>query len=192
MKHCIVTRINFSDLDLLEKYLTITKNVLIPALKSQTEKNFEWLVITNADIYEYLKKELDHPFIPIYGNSRLIEYLLGNNINIQTRHDCDDWMSPDYVNRIQEEYKINHRKYDVFLVQAQPKRSVYGSDKESSISAYHNQRCSMFLSICQRAVKHHIFERRHGQMYEITPNIITLPEGYTKWVIHGNNKSVKK
>jgi hypothetical protein len=27
-------------------------------------------------------------------------------------------------------------------------------------------------------------------MYEITQNVITLPEGYVKWVIHGNNKSL--
>ena len=48
----------------------------------------------------------------------------------------------------------------------------------------------MFLSLCQEKVENHIFERTHLQMYEITSNVITIPVGYAKWVIHGKNKSV--
>lgn len=190
MKHSIISRINFSDLSLLKKYLKITKEILIPQLQSQTSKNFEWLIITNAETQEILKSELDFPYTPIYGNAKLFEYLISNNINIQTRHDCDDYMSSKYVETIQHEYLKNYKKFKCFLIQAQPTKYLFKTGAEVSMSPYHNQRCSMFLSICQDKVQHHIFERPHGQMYEVTKNIITLPEGYTKWVIHENNKSL--
>jgi len=189
MKHSIITRINFDDVSLLKKYLEITKNILIPQLHSQTSKNFEWIIITNTKNQEILKSELTFPYTPMYGNTQLFEYLINNNVNIQTRHDCDDFMASNYVETIQKEYLKNYKKFDCFLIQAQPTKFFLNSKQEVSMSPYHDMRCSMFLSICQRVVKNHIFERKHGQMYEITKNIITLPEGYTKWIIHKNNKS---
>ena len=47
----------------------------------------------------------------------------------------------------------------------------------------------MFLSLCQKDVNHDVFEHAHNLMYKITNNIIKLPEGYTKWVIHEKNIS---
>lgn len=191
MKHSIITRINFTDLTLLDHYLEITKNVLVPALKSQTNKNFDLAVITNPEIVDLLRSELDYPFTAVYGNGQCYSYLLDNEINIQTRHDCDDYMSSTYVQKIQETYLSNYKRYDKFIVQAQPTQLIYQTGEEKSLSPYSNRRCSMFLSLCQTAVTNHVFERKHGQMYEITSNVITLPIGYTKWVIHGKNKSKK-
>ena len=183
---------NFTDTALLEDYLKMTKSVLVPALKSQTSKAFDLVIITNSKIVDKLKEEIDYPFIPIYGNLACYSYLLENKINIQTRHDCDDWMSPNYVSKIQETYLANREKYDKVLVQAQPTQLIYQTGKENTLRPYSNQRCSMFLSLCQSNVTNHIFERKHGQMYEITNNVITLPTGYAKWVIHGKNQSVLK
>lgn len=190
MKHSIVTRINFTDLSLMGEYLKITKEVLIPALKSQTVKAFEWIVLTNVEILDILKSELDYPFTAVYGNGQCFSYLLDNEINIQTRHDCDDYMSPTYVQKIQETYLSNYKRYDKFIVQAQPTQLLYQTGEEIELKPYSNQRCSMFLSLCQEKVENHIFERKHIQMYEITGNVITMPVGYAKWVIHGKNKSV--
>ena len=190
MKHSIVTRINFTDLSLMGEYLKITKEVLIPALKSQTVKAFEWIVLTNVEILDILKSELDYPFTAVYGNGQCFSYLLDNEINIQTRHDCDDYMSSTYVQKIQETYLSNYKRYDKFIVQAQPTQLLYQTGEEIELKPYSNQRCSMFLSLCQEKVENHIFERKHIQMYEITGNVITMPVGYAKWVIHGKNKSV--
>jgi len=190
MKHSIVTRINFTDISLMNSYLEITKNILIPSLKSQTNKEFEWVVLTNEDTLDLLRTELDYPFKPIFSNSSCYSYLIDNKVDIQTRHDCDDWMSPDYVERIQKVYLENKKKYSSFLIQAQPTQLMYHTGQELSLKPYTNQRCSMFLSLCQNEVTNHIFERKHGQMYEITPNVITLSVGYAKWVIHGKNRSV--
>ena len=190
MKHSIITRINFTDLTLLDHYLEITKNVLVPALKSQTNKNFDLVVITNPEIVDLLRSELDYPFTAVYGNGQCFSYLLDNEINIQTRHDCDDYMSSTYVQKIQETYLSNYKRYDKFIVQAQPTQLLYQTGEEIELKPYSNQRCSMFLSLCQEKVENHIFERTHLQMYEITSNVITIPVGYAKWVIHGKNKSV--
>lgn len=190
MKHSIITRINFLDLSLMSDYLKITKEILIPALKSQTVQNFEWAVVTNEDTVEKLKKELDYPFVPLFSNSACYSYLINGGVNIQTRHDCDDYMSPTYVEKIQSVYLEKIKKHDKFLIQAQPTQLIYQTGKENELKPYTNQRCSMFLSLCQAKVENHVFERKHGQMYEITKNVTTLPTGYAKWVIHGKNRSV--
>jgi len=192
MKHSILTRINFTDLTLLDQYLKVTKKVLIPALKSQTNKNFDLIVITNPEIVDLLRSELDYPFTAVYGNGRCYSYLLDNKINIQTRHDCDDYMSPDYVQKIQETYLITHKKYDKFIIQAQPTQLIYQTGEETSLKLYSSRRCSMFLSLCQTNVTNHVLERKHLQMYEIASHVITLPTGYTKWLIHGKNQSLLK
>lgn len=192
MKHIIFTRIRFNDKELMEKYLKITKDVLIPSLNSQTNKNFEWILLVRQEDVEYLTEQLDFPFIPVYNIDMFIEYVKTNNINIQTRHDCDDWMSPDYVKVIQENYEKNIGKFDKFLVQSQPIQRMYKSRETKKLSLYHKLRCSMHLSLCQKNVVNHINEKQHGQMYQITPNVISLGEGYTEWVIHGDNITIKR
>jgi len=192
MKHIIVSRMNFTDRDLLNKYLSITQAVLIPALKSQIQKNFTWVLITNIQDESYLREKLDFPFDAVYGNSGFIEYVKLHKPNIQTRHDCDDWMSSAYVDTIQSKYSQNIKKFECFIIHAQPTMFDFWKKTNTHLSKYHNTRCSMFLSLCQNTVIHHVNERKHGQMYELTKNIILLPEGYCKWVIHGNNKSKKK
>lgn len=190
--HTVFTRMNFENLELLNKYLAVTKSILLPSLKSQTELNFTWVVLINPEHEEYLKKELDFPFKAIYGNSGYLEYVASTKPNIQTRHDCDDYMSATYIEKIQSLYRENINRYKCLIIHAQPTLLNYETRTEKSLPKYHDKRCSMFLSLCQSTFKHHVNERKHGQMYEITNSIILLPEGYCKWVIHGNNKSLKK
>lgn len=192
MKHIVITRINFEDKNLMGKYLKICREIFIPSLKKQTNKNFDLGIICKTTDVEFLKKELDINFFNFPDNNTFFDFIVKNGYQIQTRHDCDDWMSEDYIDKIQNEYKNNNKKHSSFLIQAQPKKFMYKTNEEFSIAKYHNKRCSMFLSLCQKEIKNHIFERKHGQMYEITENIISLPEDYVKWVIHGNNKSLKK
>ena len=89
-----------------------------------------------------------------------------------------------------KKYTDNIQKYNSFLIQSQPVKLIYKTGIEVSLPAYTNTRCSMFLSLCQKTCINHIFAKKHPNMYEITNNIITLPEGYTKWVIHENNQTV--
>lgn len=191
MRHVILTRFKFDDKELLKKYLKISKEVFIPSLKSQTNQNFELALIVMPEDIEFLKEELDFPFIPIIGgNEDFALFASSNNIQIQTRHDCDDWMSATYIQTIQESYLDNIERLDTFLIQSQPTKIMYPAGPETSLPLYHNLRCSMHLTLCQKRSVHHIVEHKHGAMHQVTPNIITLPEGYTKWVIHGDNISV--
>lgn len=182
----------FSDKLLLEKYLKITKEITIPSIKSQTNKNFVWGLIINSEDINFVHDYLNIDFITFNSINKFINYVKNNNINIQTRHDIDDYMSDDYVEKIQEIYKENIKKYNMFLIQAQPVKVDYNTKKETKMSKYTNIRNSMFLSLCQKNVVNYILERNHGQMHQITNNVITLPEGYVKWIIHGNNRSCKR
>ena len=192
MKHIIVIRMRFKDKELFKKYLSVSKEILAPCLKSQTNKNFEIALLIFKDDEDFVKEYLDIDFVGFQNPADFYEYSINENFNIQTRHDMDDYMSPDYVEKIQEEYDKNIKIYDNFLVQSQPVKMIYQTKEETKMGKYHDRRNSMFLSLCQKYVTNHIFERQHGFMYEITDNIISLPEGYTKWVIHGENISVKK
>jgi len=192
IKHIIISRMNFTDEELMKKYIKITKEFFIPSIKWQTNKNFQLGILTNKIYDDFLKEQLDIDFIPFHGNKEFINYVLDQKFTIQTRHDIDDWMSPDYVKTIQEIYVNNIDKYDKFLIQFQPVKYLCDTNIEYEMGKYTNMRTSMFLTLCQNEVKNHIFERQHGQMHEITSNIITKNEGYVKWIIHGNNISCKK
>lgn len=192
ISHVIISRMAFKDKLALNTYLKITKDVLAPALKSQSNTNFKWATIIDPLDVEFVKNYLDIDFLSFKNFQEFFEYAKLNDINIQTRHDMDDYMSPEYVEAIHKEFENNINKYDKFLVQAQPVKLMYHTKIETKMGLYTNTRNSMFLSLCQKEVTNHIFERKHGQMYEITDNVISLPEGYTKWVIHGNNISVLK
>jgi len=192
ISHIIISRMKFSDKLLLEKYLKIRKEITIPSIKSQTNKNFVWGLIINSEDINFVHDYLNIDFITFNSINKFINYVKNNNINIQTRHDIDDYMSDDYVEKIQEIYKENIKKYNMFLIQAQPVKVDYNTKKETKMTKYTNIRNSMFLSLCQKNVVNYILERNHGQMHQITNNVITLPEGYVKWIIHGNNRSCKR
>lgn len=191
IKHIVLTRIRFDDKDLLKKYLPITKGVLIPSLKSQVNKNFQWVLLCKKEDVDYLKSELDYPFITEHDlGCPYKEYIKKENINIQTRHDCDDWMSPGYVNEIQRHYCENMGLYDSFIVHSEPTLLKYDTKKEFVLK-YHDTRNSMMLSYC---TKHNsgvsVFDEEHTKMYMLVDKVIKTKSGLTKWVIHGNNRSV--
>lgn len=177
----------FSDKDLLKKYLILTKEILVPNLKAQTNKNFKWGLLIGDEDIDFVKEELQIDFLAFNCVEKFIEYVISNNINIQTRHDIDDYMSSIYVERIQIEYLNRIDKLGMFLIQFQPMRVNYHTKKEHLMSKYNDTANSMFLSLCQKETTRHIFERQHGQMFEITNNVVTIPEGYVKWIIHGDN-----
>lgn len=192
MKHIIVSRFRFVDKELMKKYIAIAKQTLIPSLISQINKNFTWAIIAYPIDIEYLKNEFDYDFISFSNHDEFKDYAIKNDFNIQTRHDIDDWMSNDYVDKIQQCYNENINKYDRFLIQAQPIKMTFSTKQEYIMSKYTDTRNSMFLSICQKNVINGILDAKHGQMYTIAKKVFTLPEGYTKWVIHGNNISCNK
>jgi hypothetical protein len=191
MKHTILTRMRFTDKELMKKYLVLTKDTLVPSLKSQTNQNFVWLLMVRKEDEDFLRSEIDFPFVAIYDEPGNVKYVTENNVEIQTRHDCDDFMFPHYIDSIQKLYTENIDKFSTFLVQSQPTQLMYHTGDVNSIGAYHDKRTSMHLSLCQKTAKYNIHHLGHGQMWQIAEKVINMGEGFTQWVIHGDNISCK-
>lgn len=192
LNHIVFSRMSFKDKFLLKKYLNITKDVLIPCLESQTNKNFKWGIQLLKEDFDFVRNFLCLDFIPFFNRSEYIDYVKLNKPQIQTRDDIDDYMSSNYIEKIQEIYKEKIKKYDTFLIQAQPTMVNYKTNEEYRMSKYSNIRNSMFLSLCQKETKYDIHHKNHKLMNKIVSKVITLEEGYVKWVIHGDNISCKR
>lgn len=190
MNHILLTRVNFGDKELMAKYLEVTKSILIPSLKNQTNKKFVWAIYTNKNDIDFLKNELDYDFLPFTSMEDYKKYVKLENIEIQTRHDCDDYMSEDYIDKIQNIFYSKKKDNDDVncIIHFQPTKFDFISKKEYKMGRYHDKRNSMFLSLCQSNNKNGIFDEKHGDMYKITQDITLVDEGYVKLVIHGNNK----
>jgi glycosyltransferase involved in cell wall biosynthesis len=193
MKHIIITRINFKEDFLFKKYFEVMKNTYIPSIKSQKNKNFKIGFIVNSKHIGFLKKFFeDALFFSSISESR--EYCINNRIPIQTRHDCDDWMREDYIDTIQKIYEQNVNKSDVFLIHTKvQKLNLDTGDLYSrgDVDYTNNRTTSMFLTLCQKNVNNFIYDQEHTKMKILTNNIFLMEEGYTRLVIHGNNKLSK-
>jgi hypothetical protein len=196
MKHIILSRCNFVDDGLFRKYFEVMKNTFIPSVKKQICKNFKLFFNTNNEKYphhqELIHQEFKESGIDVdttlsdFGN-----YVIGNGYNIQTRHDCDDYMDPKYIQKIQEIYNENIEKYDEFLIHAQPTKLDFNTGEEYTTKTYPDNCTSMFLTLCQRTPNKHILHTYHGQFPKFVSKVISIETGYVKLVIHDNNKSSK-
>ncbi len=196
MKHIITTRCSFEDDSLFKKYFEVMRKIYIPSLRSQTVKNFELYISTNRKTNKHHKdlisKEFEGSGINIlFDISDIKSYLLREKYNIQSRHDCDDWMAPTYVEKIQQVYAENIDKYDEFIIHAQPCKYDIETGQDHKCSLYTNTRTSMFVSLCQKVPSKHIFLKKHADFPEIVPTVFSLGEGLVKLVIHKNNRLSK-
>lgn len=197
-KHLIISRARFQDKELLKKYLEVSRVTFSPSIRRQKCKRFKLAILIHKEDVELVKDVLEIEFIPFSDPISLKEYITSVGFEIQTRHDIDDWMSEDYVEKLQEIYVAQAANRECFLIQAQPTKLVYDENisftecKEVHMAPYTERRNSMFLSLCQKKVLYGIFDRKHSEMYEICNHVVTLGEGYVKWIIHGNNITVRR
>jgi hypothetical protein len=191
-KHAVITRCRFDDKPRMHRYLEVSQDMLIPSFKSQVVQDFEWiLMIKKADL-GLLQRELDYPFTSVLDKGELDRYLKEERFVIQTRHDIDDWMHQDYIKEIQSLYGEHIDTHDKFLIQSQPVKMMYHTGDELVMRRYHERKNSMFLTLCQREVTNTVLDRKHALMWEIAPTVFNVPDGMTKWVIHGNNISCNR
>jgi glycosyltransferase involved in cell wall biosynthesis len=189
MKHIVVTRINFTDSELFKKYYRIMSEVYVPSINSQTNKNFEVCFIINPIHINELKFNLDVPVRYFNSVNDLNNFCKNENINIQTRHDCDDWMSFDYIQTIQENYYKLINKCDSFIIHSQLYKLEFETGNLYKMSWEYGEKLnSMFLSLCQKNVKNFVFDKKHSEMHTLVDKVITLGYDLTRLVIHNNNK----
>jgi hypothetical protein len=190
--HLIISRCRFPDKELMAKYITMAKEFFVPSIKAQSNKNFKVMLMAFKEDEQHLREQLGIDFTVIEDNTQLLWYVRENAINIQTRHDIDDWMGEGYVDEIQKIYLENDDRYDKFLIQAHPVMVEYHKKEEKTMPHYTDTRTSMFLSLCQKKPINHIFEKKHGDMWKIAPDVFSVPDGLVKWVIHGDNISCRR
>jgi hypothetical protein len=122
-------------------------------------------------------------------NLDYVDYIKKENINIQTRHDCDDWMDKDYVQLIQNTYINNIDKYQSIVVHVQPYKVDAKTDTKYKMSfRYNDNATSMFVSLCQNNCDNSVFSLKHGQIGSLGKKCFLLDDGKCWLVIHDNNK----
>jgi hypothetical protein len=199
MKHIIFIRAHFKDEDLFKKYMTVSKEVLLPQLNSQTNKNFTVCFSVYCDehkdiISDLLDSSVNRMFTNnLYMDQEFMDYIRGESYDIQTRHDIDDWMSSDYIDEVQKtwtQHQITNPNESKLLIQSQPRLFNFNTKETTEMKKqYSKEFVSMHLSLCQKGSDSYIFDQEHPKMYRVTENIETLPLGLTRLVIHGNNIS---
>lgn len=188
MKHAIFTRCNFLTDDVFNKYWEVMKTVYIPSIKSQTCKNFTLYFNTQAPKHKsMILEQFDGCGFEIGFTDFWLKNKINGIFNIQTRHDCDDFMSPEYVCKVQYVYNENISAHAEFLIQAQPNKFDFITGKEYISPLRPPTAPCMFLSLCQRNPEKYILQEMHNRFAKIVPTVFDIGRGYTKLVIHGNN-----
>ena len=190
MKHIVITRCNFSDNLLFEKYLGVIQKYFIPGLNNQTNKNFILGLVANEHHFNIIRELVTSDIKMVRFTNQKVDYkdyVIKNNITIQTRHDCDDYMCETYIDRIQNEYYMNKKKYNDFIVTFQPIKIDYINNTEYKHNRDYSKVCSMFSTLVEIPVKNGIMDVMHDHLTRITKNVIYIPETYVKLVIHNNN-----
>jgi hypothetical protein len=193
MKHAIIVRAKFKDDKLFKNYLDVAKQTFFPSVNYQTDKNFTLFLIMESRhrplINLMINPNINLIFLDSMDHGK--EYFSKNFYEIQTRHDFDDWMRKDYVQKIRAEWHT-HRENSIvenLLIQSQPYLHVLRTRRILPMhTRYSNKFVSMHLSLCQKTNKNYIYEHYHHKMNKVSQNIKLLPNGYTRLVIHRNNR----
>ena len=70
LQHIIITRCNFTNDDLFNKYFDVIKSTYIPSINSQTNKNFTVALIINSKHFDEVKNQFDKEIKVMSFNSR--------------------------------------------------------------------------------------------------------------------------
>jgi hypothetical protein len=190
MKHIIITRANFSNDEKFNSYFEVMKKYFIPSINSQTNKNFVLGISVNPKHFDVIRKEIDNKIEIIPFNNVKEEYknfVVKNGFNIQTRHDCDDYMKPNYVEFIQNTIKSKGSVLGKCILTFQPIKLDFNTGKEFVHERDYSKVCSMFSTLYQKNVQDGIFDVMHDHLSRLTRNIFYFKETYVKLVIHSNN-----
>jgi hypothetical protein len=190
MKHMVFTKINFDDDDRFEYYLDLMKRWYVPSVGSQLDQDFRLGFIV-SDRHRDVVRSLFGGRADFFRSiDDACNFAISEGVNIQTRHDCDDWMHEGYTRRIKELYRENESRGS-FLVSSVLYKFVMSSGILYSCGSLScdDGFVSPFLSLCQVEAKHFVHERNHRHMGFIGE--VFCVRGYTMQVIHGGNSLAK-
>lgn len=202
MIHHVITRMAFKPEDpQWEWRLAFYRSMVLPRFLRQTDQNFEiWLRCYPAhnEVVDAL-----HPKVHPYQGYGIEDEIMGiaktcqnHNIprsHIQTRVDCDDLVSPDFISRIHAE--VSRQPDKPLIISFQPwKLDLYTLTRYRMGQRYHEQSTSMFLALYQPDIEGgnywNIYYSKHGHLAKELGEpvrVVTIPEGYCDMVIHDKN-----
>jgi hypothetical protein len=189
MNHLVITRLNFEDDELFYHYFEVMKQTYIPSIRNQKNQNFKIAFNVNPKHLDIVKPHFQDNALYFHNFDQIKNYCVENNVQIQTRHDCDDWMREDYIEKIQEIFSQKINDMDKFIIHSKVHKMNFetGEIFEHGTSYENNNFISMFLTLCQKTPDNFVYDKNHRFMGEITKNIFLLNEGHTRLVIHGKN-----
>lgn len=172
------------------------KNIFIPSIKAQSSKNFYLYIDVNKQKPHHcslINREFDESGVNYTLNiPNFKQTMVNEKYTIQTRHDCDDYMAPNYVEDIQKLAEEKFLNFDEFLIHAQPIKHKYNTEKYYKVNQkYCPKHPSMFLTLCQKQPSKTIIDITHTKFSLSVPNLFDMGYKYARLTIHGNNKISK-
>lgn len=190
MKHIVITRVNFSNDEKFKNYFEVMKKIYIPSINSQTNKNFTLGLSVNPNHLDEIKSLIDKKIEIVTFNNVKEEYknfVIKNGYNLQTRHDCDDYMSPNYIDYLQKKSQEYSKKLKDFIITFQPTKLEYETGNEYLHERDYSKVCSMFSTLYQSEITRGIHDEQHDLLRRISRNVFYVKENYVKLTIHKNN-----
>lgn len=190
MKHIVITRAKFSNDKKFEKYFDVMKKYFIPSINSQSNKNFILGMTINPSHFSKVRELIDNqieiiPFSDVKTDFK--DFVIKNQITLQTRHDCDDFMKENYIEFLQNKSEENSKTHNDFIITFQPLKLDFNTGRQYKHERDYSKVCSMFSSLYQKNVSRGIMDEMHDHLIRITRNIIYINEPFVKLVIHSNN-----
>ena len=194
MKHIIFTRFMYDDTEHAQERIQIMNNTLIKCLKNQTNQNFTWALMCRPYHHDSIRSLYGKEVLFFNGSLKFKEYVTENKFTIQTRHDSDDLMCPEYIQIIQDEYNSNKFRKDPFLIHFQPTINKYDTDSfyEFHIDYEKNNLTSAFITLCPQNTTKTIWDHSHTAWVGNVPTIIRNKNNRcVSATIHGLNTSTR-
>jgi len=182
VKHIIVTRLYYDDIDMFEKRVKLMKETLIPSLRCQTNQDFIFAICADNFVDE-LKESVNYPYLQFLDFDSMLEYCKDNSINIQTRIDSDDMMFANYVEFVN--HKAMNQPIDAELL-LNFNAQYYDISNDIPLDRYmeyHNEKTSMFLSLISNKLDKHVYQHPHDQMWKYVRSVETI-DGYVYYGWH--------
>jgi glycosyltransferase involved in cell wall biosynthesis len=190
--HLIAMRMSYSDDELFQRRLEISKKTFIPSILNQINKNFTVACISNERHREIINRSFDGSNVKILffnSSGEVNKYVIENNIKIQSRIDDDDIIVPEYIDIVQRICREKSKTLENFIIQTQPYKYLLNEESFYETSRrYGKEKPSMFLTLYQTTHKVNIFGETHDKMSRLFDECFSTDEGMCRLVIHENNK----
>jgi len=191
MDHLIVVRMKYLNDENFFKRDEVRLKTFIPSILNQINKNFKIGFIINTNHVQIIREHFKNSNINILffnSSNDVRNYVMENDVKIQTRIDDDDIISCEYTDLLQKMYNHNIVNYESFLIQTQPFKFLLSSGEFYKMGLrYGNETTSMFLTLCQKNVSKFIMDRPHNKMGGTTDCVLSTNEGICSLVITNNN-----